>query len=380
MNLPRGRNWLAAVVALVLTALLGAGESPAATATLPAQLSDRAFWDLSAGLSEPDGYFRSDNLVSNEHTFQYVIPALLEQVAPGGVYLGVAPDQNFTYIVATAPRMAFILDVRRGNLRQHLMYKALIEMSADRVEFVSRLFSKPKPRGLGPRSTVAEIFAAFAEVPTSEAMYRQGVIAITDQLVRRHGFPLTPDDLEQLESIYFAFFWDGPSVRYSSGVGLGGRGRGSGFPTYEELMVQSDWNGVPRSYLASEEHFGRLKSLQERNLIVPVVGNFAGPKALRGIGDYLRQHGATVTSFYVSNVEQYLYQDGVFDAFARNVAMLPIDGSSTFIRSVWTRFGYQGRLLGPDRRATALYPIRRFVRDFEDGLLPSYYDLNSRSR
>jgi hypothetical protein len=169
-------------------------------------------------------------------------------------------------------------------------------------------------------------------------------------------------------------------VRYSSGVGLGGRGRGSGFPTYEELMVQSDWNGVPRSYLASEEHFGRLKSLQERNLIVPVVGNFAGPKALRGIGDYLRQHGATVTSFYVSNVEQYLYQDGVFDAFARNVAMLPIDGSSTFIRSVWTRFGYQGRLLGPDRRATALYPIRRFVRDFEDGLLPSYYDLNSRSR
>jgi hypothetical protein len=343
-------------------------------------LSDRAFWDLSAGLSEPDGYFRSDNLVSNEHTFQYVIPALLEQVAPGGVYLGVAPDQNFTYIVATAPRMAFILDVRRGNLRQHLMYKALIEMSADRVEFVSRLFSKPKPRGLGPRSTVAEIFAAFAEVPTSEAMYRQGVIAITDQLVRRHGFPLTPDDLEQLESIYFAFFWDGPSVRYSSGVGLGGRGRGSGFPTYEELMVQSDWNGVPRSYLASEEHFGRLKSLQERNLIVPVVGNFAGPKALRGIGDYLRQHGATVTSFYVSNVEQYLYQDGVFDAFARNVAMLPIDGSSTFIRSVWTRFGYQGRLLGPDRRATALYPIRRFVRDFEDGLLPSYYDLNSRSR
>jgi hypothetical protein len=380
MDLPRPRNWAAAVLAVVLTALLGAGESPGATATLPARLSDRAFWDLSSGLSEPGGYFRSDNLVSNEHTFQYVIPALLNQVRPGGAYLGVAPDQNFTYIVATSPRIAFILDVRRGNMLQHLMYKALIELSADRAEFVSRLFSKPKPPGLGPRSTVAEIFGAFAEVPTSEAMYRQGVIAVTDQLVKRHGFPLTPDDLEHLESIYFAFFWDGPSVRYSSGTGLGGRGRGAGFPTYEELMLQSDWNGVPRGYLASEEHFGRLKSLQERNMVVPVVGNFAGPKALRGIGDYLRQHGATVTSFYVSNVEQYLYQDGIFDDFARNVATLPIDGTSTFIRSVWTRFGYQGHLLGPDRRATALYPIRAFVRDFEDGLLPSYYDLNSRSR
>ena len=380
MDLPRPRTWALAVLALVLTTLLGAGESPGASATLPGRLTDQAFWELSAGLSEPGGYFRSDNLVSNEHTFQFVIPDLLEQVKPGGVYLGVAPDQNFTYITATLPRMAFILDVRRGNLLQHLMYKALIEMSADRVEFVSRLFSKPKPAGIGPRSSVFEIFSAFAEVPTSELMYRQGVIAITDRLVKRHGFPLTPDDLEDLEAIYFAFFWDGPSVRYSSGTGLGGRGRGAGFPTYEELMVQSDWHGVPRSYLASEENFGRLKSLQERNLIVPVVGNFAGPKALRGIGEYLRQHGASVTAFYVSNVEQYLYQDGVFDDFARNVATLPVDGSSTFIRSVWTRFGYQGRLLGPDNRATALYPIRTFVRDFEDGLLQSYYDLNSRSR
>ena len=380
MDLPRPQTWALAAVGLVLIALLGVGETPGATATLPGRLTDQAFWELSAGLSEPGGYFRSDNLVSNEHTFQFVIPALLDQVRPGGVYLGVAPDQNFTYIAATAPRMAFILDVRRGNLLQHLMYKALIEMSADRVEFVSRLFSKPRPAGVGPRSSVAEIFSAFAEVPTSEAMYRQGVMAIGDWLMKRHGFPLTPEDLEHLESIFFAFFWDGPSVRYSSGTGLGGRGRGMGFPTFEELMVQSDWNGVPHSYLVSEEHFGRLKSLQERNLIVPVVGNFAGPKALRGIGEYLRQHGATVTTFYVSNVEQYLYQDGLFDDFARNVATLPIDGRSTFIRSVWTRFGYRGRMLGPDNRATALYPIGTFVRDFEGGLLPSYYDLNSRSK
>src|SRR5690349_14756970 len=80
-----------------------AAPQSASTPTIPARLSDRQFWSLSNELSEPGGYFRSENLVSNEHTFQYVIPALMERVKPGGVYLGVAPDQNFTYILATRP-------------------------------------------------------------------------------------------------------------------------------------------------------------------------------------------------------------------------------------------------------------------------------------
>ena len=147
-----------AVVALVSPA---AQQAPATAPTIPARLSDEQFWRLSTEFSEPSGYFRSENLVSNEHTFQYVIPALRKQTRPGGVYLGVAPDQNFTYILATQPRIAFIVDIRRGNLLQHLMYKGLIELSADRAEFVSRLFSKKRPAGLTAKSTVVELFTAF---------------------------------------------------------------------------------------------------------------------------------------------------------------------------------------------------------------------------
>jgi hypothetical protein len=370
------------LVAVLLGVSGGAIETPRASPPepLPSRLSDREFWDLSVALSEPDGFFRSENLVSNEHTFQYIIPRLVQQVRPGGVYLGVAPDQNFTYIVATRPRMAFILDVRRGNLLQHLLYKALIELSADRADFVARLFSKPRPPGLTKRSTVGDIFTAFAQVATSEAMFKRQAIEVIDWLTRRHGFPLSSSDREGIETIFFAFFWEGPSLRYTSLSGPGGPGRGAGFPTYEELMMQTDWEGVPRSYLASESHFTALKAMQEKNLIVPVVGNFAGPRALRAIGDYVRSRDAVVSTFYVSNVEQYLYQDGRFDEFARNVALLPIDSRSTFVRSVWTRFGFSGSMLGPDSRGTALYPIRDFVRDFQDGLLPSYYDLNARSK
>jgi hypothetical protein len=364
-------------------------SAPAAPATgagrgalqgLPARLSDAEFWRLSTELSEPGGYFRSENLVSNEHTFQYVIPSLGRVVAPGGVYLGVAPDQNFTYILATRPRMAFILDIRRGNLLQHLLYKALIELSADRAEFLSRLLSKPRPDGLTAASSVTDLFGAYARVATSEELYRATLRAVEAHLVKKRGFPLSTTDLDQIETIFFAFFWEGPSLRYSTApMGIGARATLS-FPTYEELMVQTDWDGTPRGYLAAEEAYRTLRTFQERNLLVPVVGNFAGAKALRQIGRYVRERGAVVSAFYVSNVEQYLYQDGLFAPWAENIATLPIDRQSTFIRSVSIRFGYDGTMLGPDGRASALQPIGGFLDDFRAGRLRSYYDLNQRSR
>jgi len=356
---------------------------------LPGKLTDQQFWNLSVSMSEPNGYFRSENLVSNEHTFQYVIP-MLERRVRGGVYLGVAPDQNFTYITAIKPRMAFIVDIRRGNLLEHLMYKAIIEMSADRAEFLSRLFSKSRPRGVGATSTIEQLFTAYDGVQTSEPLYRENVQAIKDQLVKRHGFKLSADDLQQLEGIYWHFYWEGPGLRYTmtAGVPNGGMNRsgswnrgwgwGGNFPTYEELVQQADWEGRSRSYLASEEAYAFLRSFEERNLLVPVVGNFAGPKALRAVAKYAREHREVVTAFYVSNVEQYLFQDNLFTDFYRNVQTLPLDDSSTFIRSVSSRMGYSGPMQWMDGRATVLDPIKASLRDFEAGRIRRYFDLNAR--
>ena len=385
-------RWLALALAFVAALVVGpqATSQQAAAPPIPASLTAEQFWKLSVDLSEPAGFFRSENLVSNEHTYQYVIPALKKAVLPGGIYLGVAPDQNFTFMAAIRPRMAFILDIRRGNLLEHLMYKALFELSTDRADFVSRLFSKSRPAGLTETTTVYALFSAYARVNTSETLYRKNLAAIKDHLVRVRSIPLSADDLEQLESIYFSFFWEGPALRYSSpppvttagpfrGGGAGGGSRMAFFPSYEDLIVQTDWDGTPRSYLATEDNFRFIKGLEQKNLIVPVIGNFAGPKALRSIGRYLRERLAPVTAFYVSNVEQYLYQDNVFDAFAKNVKTLPVDSRSTFIRSVSARFGYDGPMTWSDGRATALYPIQQFVRDFELGLLPTYWDVNARS-
>jgi hypothetical protein len=109
-------------------------------------------------------------------------------------------------------------------------------------------------------------------------------------------------------------------------------------PTYADLMTADDGEGIERAYMATEEHFKILKELESRNLLVPLVGNFAGPRAIRAVGEYVRGKGATVAAFYLSNVEMYLRMDGIWRSFCGNVATLPLDNTSTFIRSV-RRYG-----------------------------------------
>jgi hypothetical protein len=334
--------------AVLAAAILAAGLSTmplgpaiqsvgAAAESLPARLSDQEFWRLATDFSEPNGTFRSDNLLSNELWLQYVIPDLVRTTKPGRVYMGVGPEQNFTYISAVRPRMVFIVDVRRGNRDLHLMYKALFELSADRAEFVSRLFSKPRPEGLSASSTIQQIIAGYWNVDTSETLYNDNLRAIHELLLKKHGLALTEEDVQGIDYVYKKFFWYGPSINYSSsGNGFGGRTQ----PSYADLMTATDGNGQTRSYLATEESFAFLKDLETKNLLVPVVGNFAGPKAIRAVGKYLKEKSATVSAFYLSNVEQYLYQDGLWRDFCRNAAALPLDDASLFIRA--TRGGRYG--------------------------------------
>lgn len=335
----RGRLGVGVGLVLVLWLSLGQGASALAQATtpaavgpdlLPARLTDAAFWALSEQLSEPGGYFRSDNLLSNEIYYPAVMDDLLRRTRRGGVYLGVGPEQNFNYIVAVRPKMAFITDVRRGNLHTHLMYKALFELALDRADFISRLFSRARPEGLSASSSAQAIMEAFWAVDTGpETVYRANLQALHEQL-RQHGWPLSPDDLGGIDAIYRYFYWFGPAITYGSSSGGAGS---SSMASYFSLMTAVDEDGISRSFLASEEGFQFVKDLERRNLIVPVVGNLAGPTALAAVGTYLREHRATVSAFYISNVEQYLRQDGIMAEFCANVASMPLDANSTFIRS-----------------------------------------------
>jgi len=322
------RGVIAAIAFALAAGASGFGQTP--HDTLPVRLSDQAFWKLLTDLSEPNGTFRSDNLVSNEIRFQWVLPELARTVKPGGVYVGVGPEQNFTYIAALRPKMAFVLDVRRGNVDLHLLYKALFDLSVDRADFVSRLLSRRRPPGLTPNASAAEIFAAFASVEANEAFARETQVAVRDRLVTRRRFPLNGDDVRRIEEIHRVFLLAGTKIQYSPYGSFGGTVQ----PSYADLMSATDEMGTARSFLATEQAFAFVKDLERRNLVLPVVGNFAGPKTLRAIGSYLRRHRGAVSVFYVSNVEEYLRQDSSWQAFCANVATLPATASSTFIRAV----------------------------------------------
>ena len=369
---------ITALFSLFGVALFGPRDRVAAD-NLPKQLSDRAFWKLVTDFSEPDGFFRSDNFISNETTFQEVIPELAKRVSPNGVYLGVGPDQNFTYITALHPRMAFIIDIRRQNMLEHLMYKAIIEMSEDRADFLARLFSRQRPGGLTRTTTVGQMFDAYNRAPSSEKLFAKNLQDVLDRLVKRHGFTLSTDDRRSLDYIYRAFYSEGPDLRYSfPRQQVGARW----FPNYMELMTTTDLGGQNHSYVASEENFRILRDFERNNLLVPIVGDFGGDKAIQAVGRYLREHGATANFFYTSNVEQYLFQNDAWQRYYKNVATLPIDNNSTFIRAYFNMgFRFPPGIITPDLHSVQLLdPITSLLNAFRAGELQTYDDVVARTK
>ena len=370
-----------------------------AQSTIPSQLSDKEFWQFVTDVSEPGGYFRSDNFLSNEMGFLYPIAEVKRITKPGGVYLGVGPEQNFTYIAALQPKMAVLFDIRRQMMVHHLMYKALFELSADRAEFLSKLFSRPRPAGLDTTTNPIRLFDAYIEALPDSASYRRNIVAIKDQLTKKHGFTLTSEDSASLDYVYRAFFEAGPLINYSYRVGTGGArivgeritlrsaagdvigGTSMGFmrggmANYAELQSTTDGAGNYLAFLASEGTYRWVKDMHERNMIVPVVGNFAGPKAIRAVGKYLREHNATVTAFYLSNVEQYLFQQGDdWRKWFENVATLPLDSTSTFIRS-----GRGGTSSGVIGLASMIASMQEQVKMYLDGKIFTYFDVINSSR
>ena len=352
-RLLRRRVLLAATLALAVSVGAwspGQVQAPA-TATLPSRLTDSEFWRLIEDFSEPNGFFRSENLVSNEDTFQYVIPALQRFVQPGGVYLGVGPDQNFTYIAALRPRIAFIIDIRRGNL--HL---------APDVQGAVRALGRPRrvplaavlaPASAGPDDRRRPPISCSRPTRWRGAeprLYEENLRAIADLLTDAPRLSARRRGRGAASRLVLGSFFAG-RARSAPTPAAGGFGRGR----YPTLSGSADGQRRSGTNRALPGHRGQFQGAQGDAAAKP---DRAGrrelrrrPKALRAVGAYLAIAGATVTAFYTSNVEQYLFQDGSGADFARNVATLPVDESSTFIRAVsttarrlWVSVGHDPRL------------------------------------
>jgi hypothetical protein len=335
--------------------------------------------------SEPGGYFRSENFVSNEMGLQYVIGRMAPSAGPGGAYVGVGPEQNFTYIAAFRPRVAFVVDIRRQNLLQHLWYKGVFELSPNRATFLARLFSRAPLVGVSATTSVDSMVAMVARAPAEPARFRSTFVQVRDHLMKRHGFALDSSDEWTLRYVDSVFFATGPNLNYSSGSTSGGGGYGRGgfrnMPTFAQIASTSDETGRNLGFLGSEASYATVRDMQRRNLIIPIVGNFSGPAALRNVGGWLRERGARVNVFYTSNVEQYLFQQGD-DAprFYANVGAMPLDSASTFIRSFTGRGFYGGGAQSGFMMTQVTSSIEDIVRGSRSGEIRAYNDVLGRSR
>jgi hypothetical protein len=325
--------------------LLLAGSTVRAADSLPAQLSDNAFWNLFIGLSEPGGVFSGENYVSNEGRYANLLAELQRTSKPGGVYIGVGPEQNFNYIAGLRPKFAFILDIRRQNALEHLMYKALFELSPDRATFLSGLFSRERPPGLSEASTARELMTAFSSIPANTTAYERVRLEVRNKIERDHGFPLSSEDFDTIAEILKVFSEHGAATSFLVGNPVLPRtGPNLLTPTYAGLMEATGSDGNVKSYLGTEESYRFIRDMEVKGTIVPVVGDFGGDKSLRAIGQFVRDHDARITHFYVSNVEPLLFPtpipnatravNGGWSNYAASLMTLPIDETSIFLRYI----------------------------------------------
>jgi hypothetical protein len=332
--------------------------------------SPSAFAATVANLSERGGYFDTDNLISNERSYLQVVSDLKRRSVHGGAYIGVGPDQNFSYISEVRPTIAFIIDVRRDNLLLHLLFKALFELSETRIEYLAYLTGRPLPPALnGWRQAPIDRLVGYLDktlASTNAITARQQRI---EDALRRTGVPLSPEDLQTIAAFHRRFIDDGLSLRFNST----GRPPQLYYPTYRDLLLETDAAGNQANYLAAEDSFQFVKSLQSHDRIVPVVGDISGPTALQAVGRTIAARGERLSAFYVSNVEFYLFGQGAYARFVTNLRGIPRSKGAVLIRSVFGRYSSFGR--PGDASQSQLHALDDLIGGVDGGRYRSYGEL-----
>ena len=154
-------------------------------------------------------------------------------------------------------------------------------------------------------------------------------------VIRGFGVAMSDADRSTIDRFHRRFIDDGLGLQFNST----GRAPQYDYPTYRDLLLEIDRQGVRQNFLASESDFQFVKGLQARDQVIPIVGNLAGSKALASVAKFLAASKLKVSAFYTSNVEFYLFRDGSFPEFVANLGRLPHDPGSVIVRSVFPAGG-----------------------------------------
>lgn len=327
-------------------------------------------------LSEPAGYFPSENVVSNETSYLHVLDAMRRVGVKGGAYIGVGPDQNYSYIAAIKPEVAFVFDIRRDAMIEHQLFKAVFALSRNRLEYLCTLLAKPVPADIEnwKLRSLTDIVDYVDRTPASVEFAKSSELEI-ERRAALFGIPLDANDIYMLSVYRAAFIRNGLDVQYSS---IDNNRQGS-MPVWRDLLFEVDRAGNQLNYFAADSLFQIVKAMHAENRIIPVTGNVAGPKALRALGEEIRARKLVISAFYMSNVEQYIMRDGSFPSFADNVKTLPRDDRTVFIRSIFGSgrggMSWHPLSVGGYNSTQVLQFMNVFVTEFDAGRLRTYNEL-----
>jgi len=334
-----------------------------AHAQIVPDISPVEFSRMVKSMSEGGGYFPSDNWVTNETTYLDAIEPLERLAIKGGVYIGVASNQNFSYIAVIKPDIVFFVDIRHLNRMQHLVYKVLFELAETRAEFFSLLFSKSLNSKDPPdeKSNIDNLVNYFLRAPTDREMNQATFEKIVSVLDNKYKYNLEETEKNEIRAVLDAFYLHNLKITYNGGSNYR-------FPNLGQLLKTTDSRGEQLNIFNSREKYQFVREMHLANKIIPLTGNFAGTKALTKVADFLDKYKLKVSAYYVSNVERYLFRDGIFSDWVENIYKLPINDNTVFIR--WT---HNSNYLYSQK--TRLQLFNSFLDSYNAGKYLAYQDL-----
>lgn len=313
-------------------------------------------------LSRAESGPAADNLVSNEDSYPRPCGQIVRAVAPGGVYLGVGPDQNYTLMAHAQPALAVVVDYRRRNLLLHLLHKALFALGRDRVGYLERLTAR-RPAGLAADPSPADLVAAFRA-----ARFDRGLLEATRAEVQHVLRPLdVVGDAEwpALATIQAKLAGPGLDCRFLA-LPM--------YPTLARLIATTDRLGQPAHVLSSDRLYGRVRALHLGDRVLPLVGDYGQPDGLRPLAEWLRRHGLAVSVVYVSDVEFFLLRSGRLKTYLANLALLPRTDEALIVRTSTREIAHPERVRG-DSSTTIARPLAAFLEAGQAGRIRVLDDL-----
>jgi hypothetical protein len=343
------------------------------TAMPSANVAGSTAWGLSDlqrlfALSEAGERFISDNVVSNETSL--LQPSQVLAGLRGGAYIGVGPEQNFTYIALTRPELAIIVDLRRDNALLQLLYKALFEVAQSRLEFLCLLLGRPYDPKLEPAQDAGiDVTLAVVQTiaPVRDWFARQQ--AGLDARIRRYGLDLSEDDMVRIKRMHELFFVRQLDLRFELH-----KANGRKYPSLQNLLRLRSPSGYG-TFLDTRDSFEFVQGLERQHRIVPLVGDVSQLRSLGAIADELGRRGLRLRAFYISNVEQYLIGRPSFRGWLDNLRRLPHDERSVLVRCYLDQ-GRPHPRQEPGQRSTSLAQgVMSFLDSATARLPTSYFEI-----